>query len=87
MARLIDAENLDFVSYQGVPNGYKGSFDSGILYAMNLIDEQPTIDAVPVVRCKDCKHSWYDEIFGMRWCNGRKCNDDWFCADGEKEKV
>ena len=21
-----------------------------------LIDEQPTVDAVPVVRCKDCKH-------------------------------
>lgn len=48
MSRLIDAENLDFVSYQGVPDGYDDSFDSGVLYAMNLIDEQPTIDAIPV---------------------------------------
>ena len=48
MSKLIDAEKLDFVSYQGIPDGYKDSFDSGILYAMNLIDEQPTIDAVPV---------------------------------------
>jgi hypothetical protein len=24
--------------------------------ALEFIDEQPTIDAVPVVRCKECKH-------------------------------
>lgn len=49
MSKLIDAEKLDFVSYQGIPNGYKDSFDSGVLYAMNLIDEQPIVDATPVV--------------------------------------
>ena len=49
MSRLIDAEKLDLVSYQGIPNGYKDSFDSGVLYAMNLIDDQPTVDAVPVI--------------------------------------
>ena len=49
MSRLIDAEKLDLVSYQGIPNGYKDSFDSGVLYAMNLMDDQPTIDAAPVV--------------------------------------
>ena len=48
MSKLIDAEKLDFVSYQGIPDGYKDSFDSGVLYAMNLIDDQPTIDAVTV---------------------------------------
>ena len=25
-----------------------------------IVQEQPTIDAVPVVRCKDCKH-WYEK--------------------------
>lgn len=49
LSKLIDAEKLDLVSYQGIPNGYKDSFDNGVLYAMNLIDEQPTVDAVPVV--------------------------------------
>lgn len=48
MSKYIDAEKLDLVSYQGIPDGYKDSFDSGVLYAMNLIDEQPTVDAVPV---------------------------------------
>ena len=42
------------------------------------------IDAVPVVRCKDCRNSWYDELFGMRWCNGKRCMDDWYCADGKR---
>lgn len=30
-----------------------GMFTNGIQQA---VDEQPTIDAVPVVRCKDCKY-------------------------------
>ena len=49
MSRYIDAENLDCISYQGAPDGYEDSFDSGVLYAMNLVDEQPTADVVPVV--------------------------------------
>lgn len=35
----------------------KGSsieFDAGILYALRKLEEQPTVDAVEVVRCKDC---------------------------------
>ena len=28
-----------------------------------VIDEVPTIDAVPVVRCKDCKH-YHEDVFG-----------------------
>ena len=56
---------------------------------------QPTIDAVPVVRCKDCK--WYkheeeDEV-GMGWCANFKpasnehfiCWDNWYCGDGERK--
>lgn len=48
--------------------------------------EQPTVDAVPVVRCKDCKHC---EVFknGVNcWCNehGRVEDVDYFCADGER---
>ena len=30
-----------------------GMFTNGI---QQVVDEQPIIDAVPVVRCKDCKH-------------------------------
>ena len=52
-------------------------------------DISPTVDAVPVVRCKDCKHkeesvspSW------EAWCNRLHCGCDlaWFCADGERKE-
>lgn len=32
------------------------------------IAQMPTIDAVPVVRCNDCKHFKHDET-----------NDEWYC--------
>jgi hypothetical protein len=47
-------------------------------------DISPTIDAVSVVRCKDCKH--FDGL-------NCKVNDitnimdtNWFCADGERQE-
>ena len=50
------------------------------------IESAPTVDAVEVVRCKDCKHRVRED--------GRKCeiwlafanSNDWFCADGEREE-
>lgn len=49
------------------------------------VADMPSVDAVPVVRCKDCKHRDKYE------CNyislgDTKCGvtDDWFCADGER---
>lgn len=43
-------------------------------------DISPTVDAVPVVRCKDCKH--YMTIHCT--CDGCCISPDWFCADGER---
>ena len=48
----------------------------------------PTIDAVEVVRCKDCKH-WQPEPMGdVKMCYkgalGRWTKPDFFCADGER---
>ena len=66
--------------------------------ARELIDEQPTIDAVPVVRCKDCKYLIQTVYFGIKInvCRrhgsgtilptARTVTDDWFCADGERWK-
>lgn len=46
-----------------------------------------TVDAVPVVRCKDCKHH-YD--CGVHFCNrlGMDCPDDsdFFCSYGERKE-
>ncbi len=46
--------------------------------------EKPTVDAVQVVRCKDCL--WrHDDSSPMRLpCMELETPDDWFCADGER---
>ena len=53
-----------------------------------IIDEEPAIDAVPVVRCKDCKWQGDDEHCPV--CNscgrGSLPSGDWFCADGERKE-
>lgn len=47
----------------------------------------PTVDAVPVVRCRDCKHS-YEDLGGL-YCSYGPCVDcvvpeDFFCQYGER---
>ena len=52
----------------------------------DIVDNALTIDAVPVVRCKDCKHRDHYEcnniMLGKTRCG---VTDDWFCADGERK--
>lgn len=41
-----------------------------------------------IVRCKDCIYKEeYPSPYWKYWCNRLKCgcDDDWFCADGERE--
>ena len=51
------------------------------------LDAMPTIDAVPVVRCNDCKHHEVFKDGANGWCNGHGCQTDvtYFCADGERK--
>lgn len=52
------------------------------------IEAAPTVDAVPVVRCKDCKYH-EDEEIGMVYCPnalGGWVAENWFCADGERKE-
>lgn len=49
-------------------------------------DISPTIDAVEVVRCKDCKHCEYPNA-EKEWCKKGHLHGNaknWFCADGER---
>ena len=58
--RLIDADALmDVIRQHEYRLATKqGSIDYGMftLGIQQAVDEQPTIDAVPVVRCRECKH-------------------------------
>ena len=57
--RLIDANRaLEIVYEHGIahPNAYYLTN-----YAMAILREAPTVDAVEVVRCEKCKHAIWDE--------------------------
>ena len=48
-----------------------------------------TVDAVPVVLCKDCEHAY--KCFGRLMCDHGVCmgsivREDFFCADGVKRE-
>lgn len=46
----------------------------------------PTVDAVPVIRCKDCQH-WDEEdrVCGLRDCYGWDYKPDSFCSWAERK--
>ena len=89
--RLIDADALkehiklqtDFLRLINVPtmNEIAQTVEEGFLAE---VDIAPTIDAEPVVRCKDCTKCEIDVIFHDYWCNGRKVWRDHYCAYGER---
>ena len=70
MPRLIDAEKLAEYKASGVSDltewqkGWNDAIDT-------IMGETPTVDAEPVVRCKDCKfwhtEGQYCDRFGVMW--------------------
>ena len=78
--RTIDADKLDW--------WYKGR------NIRHVIDDAPTVDAVPVVRCKDCVH-WDDDpdTYGSDYGPKGKCMKsfetmcaDDFCSYGKRKE-
>lgn len=67
---------------------YCGSGNDGC--GCKVIDEAPTVDAVAVVRCKDCKHyyadpwGWGNCVFEGGVSRRTKTND--FCSWGERRE-
>ena len=87
MARLIDADRaIEIIHNQGIahPNAYHLTN-----YATLILREAPTVDAVEVVRCRDCKHYEIHKPKVLENCerNGyiipMKPND--FCSYGERK--
>ena len=84
--RLIDVDELGVgrCSRDVVPAVYCAGWN-GLL---GLIEKAPTVDAVPVVRCKDCKHSretadgrgLFCSVWGRGW---HWVQPDGFCNYGK----
>lgn len=81
MARLIDADEL------------KNAFGYAPIellvdreWILHQIDSAQTVDAVPIVRCKDCMF-WHDDGI-ITTCDvniGHGFAENWFCADGKRK--
>lgn len=97
--RLIDADELGVgrCSKDVLPAAYCAGWN-GLL---DLIEKAPTVDAVVVVRCKDCKHSTLPSELTQRYgkpgtltchnmhapSNRRNVGSNDFCSYGEPKEV
>ena len=86
--RLIDANAfLKDILTAGIGKTIIEYSESDIGY---MIRKRPTVDAVEVVRCKDCKY-WQDNNDGYpheecRWGNGETPDANDFCSYGERKE-
>lgn len=100
--RLIDADALRKAMYHEAfeNDSDEQKWESGcwIRYKMfeRNLKNAPTVDAVPVVRCKDCvyfepENAEEGDSYGRCRNNYAPCQNQqvemmWFCADGEREE-
>ena len=81
--RLIDANELREHKFtQPVQSFYSMGWNSAI---DAIMENEPTVDAVEVVRCKDCRHYYPDTLS----CRNLICCANWypedFCSYGERK--
>ena len=62
MSKLIYADSLrqDILALPNCYNGFSDTYDKACI--IGVIDEQQPVDAVEVVRCKDCKYKNLSDI-------------------------
>lgn len=86
--RLIDAYALLPMMKYATTDNEIGVFPIKIGFntIAKVIDDAPTVDAVPVIRCEECKWYYRGGATCMFWdgANGM-CGDD-FCGKAEREE-
>lgn len=92
--RLIDA---DKIRYRDMSDG---RVPAGVWYTfMDDIQKQSTVDAIPVIRCKDCKYfelNHLENVNGIplivaheictKWGDGCKTTSDGYCFLAERKE-
>ena len=84
--RLIDANALMEAAYDSDEKQGNDVWHTGDIEC--LVMAQPTVDAVEVVRCKDCKYmkmtpdNW---LWCNAWCGINGMGDEGFCNYGERK--
>ena len=81
--RLIDANALREIYKKWIPqlaNPEDNGDRRGVETCIAVLEDAPTIAAVEVVQCKDCKHRYSDS-----WCEYVDDDDNFYCARGERK--
>ena len=80
--RLIDADALLNKFYQEQP----AITDVDDYYY--LVEDAPTIDAEPVLRCENCEHFEIDQHYGNHtcWRTGEDTRRDDYCSRGKRKE-
>ena len=92
MADLIDRKELRDALYEA---------DAVTMLGVKIINQIPAVNAVPVVRCRECKHFWHygktslfinGKNIKAGWCQRRirydeeyRMTADDFCSYGERK--
>lgn len=89
LPKMLDAEYKQTMKLIWCGEKHLDNLAEGFAEAIRIVKYiAPTVDAVPIVRCQDCKYS-YEDISGRCCSHGPcvDCNvpDDFFCSAGEKE--
>lgn len=92
MTRLIDADAFKIIKVKTKVNG-KTVFAEMM---QKVLDTAPTVDAVPVIRCKDCKYAKKIYIKNLPWVkqweytcayfNTHSVMGDGFCSYAEPKE-
>lgn len=86
MPRLIYADNVEF-ALTAIRDRESGVPLVLAEWLAGVVSNAPTIDAVPVVRCKDCKY-WCEDTLSCTI--GNHYDDNWyaedFCSYGERKE-
>lgn len=94
--RLVDADSIKSAKYHDLPYTHihpvgvdVQAYEMGWNDALDAVaDSAPTVDAVPVVRCKDCKYiGQFDECplkYYLQEHNGSRTMD--YCSWGERRE-
>ena len=91
--RPIDADTLIKDLYCDVPIAVFGS-SKRIGRIINYIEKRKTLDAVPVIRCTECKYFgpgahqgfWFCENWGVDISEEKSPPEAFYCADGEPKE-
>ena len=82
-AALAMFQNMSYDDWnQGVSTTWANAFSE----AADMIEDLPSVDAVEIVRCADCKYRDADDFCTGRGYPNALVPDDGFCDKGERRE-